>query len=238
MGRSCRFARTELQLCCAFMCLLSCRDALASTPFNFGPGSAAGLDGWFSHAQLGLFFHWTPASQKGWEITYPLLCCPPDDLGCDGAPSFSTNRSFPCIITLYPHGQWKSINASNPEGMITINSEQELVQQRQRYYNLSQTFNPTEFDPRAMAKLAKSAGFKYIVFTAVNCDGFMNWNTSLSDYSVMHTPWAKDTFGMLAAAFREEGLRVGAYVNPSQIQSDLYVPAQPSPLSLIHLTTI
>ena len=50
----------------------------------------------------------------------------------------------------------------------------------------------------------------------------MNWNTSLSNYSVMNTPWGKDTFGMIVEAFRAEGLRVGAYVNPAQIQSDLY----------------
>jgi alpha-L-fucosidase len=39
---------------------------------------------------------------------------------------------------------------------------------------------------------------------------------------VINTPWGKDTFGMIVTAFRAEGLRVGAYVNPAQIQSDLY----------------
>ena len=134
----------------------------SSSPFNFGPGAASGLDSWFSHAQLGLFFHWTPVSQRGWEITYPLLCCPLDDESCSGPPSFTTNRTFPCIITLYPHGQWKKFNSTDPDGKMTVNSQEELVAQRQKYYNLSQTFNPTEFDPSAMAKLAKAAGFRRV----------------------------------------------------------------------------
>ena len=100
------------------------------SPFSYGPGAAPGLAKWFRPAKLGLFMHWTPVSQKGWEITYPLLCCPPDDLGCDGPASFSTNRTFPCVITRYPHGQWKTINASNPQGKITVNSEAELVKYR------------------------------------------------------------------------------------------------------------
>ena len=61
-----------------------------------------------------------------------------------------------------------------------------------------------------MAKLAKAVGFKYLVFTAEHCDGFASFNTSISTYNILNTPYKKDIFGMLAEAFRAEGLKVGS----------------------------
>ena len=42
-----------------------------------------------------------------------------------------------------------------------------------------------------MARLAKAAGFKYLIYTTVHCDGFMNWPSNLTDYNIMNTPWGK-----------------------------------------------
>lgn len=54
------------------------------TPFGFGPRR---VPAWFREAKLGMFIHWGPVSQVGQELSYPLLCCPLDDTGCDGAVS-------------------------------------------------------------------------------------------------------------------------------------------------------
>ena len=40
-----------------------------------------------------------------------------------------------------------------------------------------------------MARLAKAAGFKYLIYTTVHCDGFMNWPSNLTDYNIGNTPW-------------------------------------------------
>jgi hypothetical protein len=61
------------------------------TPFGFGPRR---VPTWFREAKLGMFVHWGPVSQVGQELSYPLLCCPLDDMGCDGAVS--------CVRSLTP----------------------------------------------------------------------------------------------------------------------------------------
>ena len=95
----------------------------------------------------------------------------------------------------------------------------------QAYADLADTFNPADFDANNMAKLAKAAGFKYLIFTTVHCDGFLNWPSNLSDYSIINTPWGKkgrSTYSELVKAFRAEGLKVGAYVCPSLWNNDSY----------------
>ena len=49
------------------------------SPFNYGPTV---VPQWFRGAKLGLFLHWGPVSQVGQELSYPLFCCPPDDVWC------------------------------------------------------------------------------------------------------------------------------------------------------------
>ena len=56
-------------------------------------------------------------------------------------------------------------------------------------------YNPSEFNATAMAIKAKAAGMKYAFYTTVHCDGFVNWDTELTDYNIMNTPYGKDIFG-------------------------------------------
>ena len=44
------------------------------------------------------------------------------------------------------------------------------------YDNLYRQFNPTNFDAKEWARLAKAAGIKYMVLTAKHCDGFLLWH--------------------------------------------------------------
>jgi len=82
---------------------------------------------------------------------------------------------------------------------------------RDEYEALPRRFNPTKLDARAIARLAKRAGMKYLVFTSKHHDGFAMFDTKLSDYSIMHTPYGKDICRMIVDACRTEGLRVGFY---------------------------
>ncbi|MEI8288215.1 MAG: alpha-L-fucosidase [Verrucomicrobiota bacterium] len=79
------------------------------------------------------------------------------------------------------------------------------------YDNLYKIFNPTNFDATAWVKLAKAAGMKYLVFTAKHHGGFCMFDTKLTDYSIMHTPFKRDVVKELAEACRVEGLRFGIY---------------------------
>ncbi len=76
------------------------------------------------------------------------------------------------------------------------------------------TFNPTNFNPDAIARIAKAAGARYVVFTAKHHDGFSMFATAQSEYSIMHTPYGRDITRMFADAFRAQGLEFGFYYSP------------------------
>jgi len=79
------------------------------------------------------------------------------------------------------------------------------------YDNLYKEFNPTNFDADAWVSIAKAAGMKYIVLTTKHHDGFCLWDTKLTDYNIMHTPFHRDVVKELAAACKKQGIAFGAY---------------------------
>ena len=83
--------------------------------------------------------------------------------------------------------------------------------ERERYEQLPQSFNPTEYDPEKWVLLAKEAGMKYICFTTKHHDGFCMWNTKYTDYSIMNTPYGKDVLKMLADACAKHGMKLSLY---------------------------
>jgi alpha-L-fucosidase len=85
----------------------------------------------------------------------------------------------------------------------------------QRYFHeLPQTFNPDHFDARAIARLARIAGMKYVVLTAKHHSGFCLWATATTDFDIMHTPYRRDLVKEYVEAVRAEGLGVGLYFSP------------------------
>jgi len=84
-----------------------------------------------------------------------------------------------------------------------------------RFVNeLPKTFNPDEYDAAEIAKLAKLAGMKYIVFTTKHHSGFCMWDTETSDFNIMNTPYGKDLLAEYVDATRAAGLGVGFYFSP------------------------
>ncbi len=82
------------------------------------------------------------------------------------------------------------------------------------YDNLYREFNPVEFSASQWVQMAKDAGMKYIVFTTKHHDGFSNFHTRHSDYSIAHTPFGRDIVKELADACHQGGLRFGVYYSP------------------------
>ena len=79
------------------------------------------------------------------------------------------------------------------------------------YDNLYKQFNPTNFNADEWVSIAKAAGMKYIVLTTKHHDGFCLWDTKLTDYNIMHTPFHRDVVKELAAACKKQGIEFGAY---------------------------
>ena len=71
------------------------------------------------------------------------------------------------------------------------------------YDHLYQQFNPTNFNADEWVGIAKAAGMKYIVLTTKHHDGFCLWDTKLTDYNIMHTPFHRDVVKELAAACKK-----------------------------------
>ena len=76
------------------------------------------------------------------------------------------------------------------------------------YRALPGRFNPAQFDARALVRLAKAAGQKYIVFTTKHHDGFCMFDSQYTDYKITKTPYGKDVVAQLAEAARAESLAV------------------------------
>jgi len=81
----------------------------------------------------------------------------------------------------------------------------------EEYDNLYKKFNPVKFDADEWMKLAKEAGFKYVVFTAKHHDGFSNWHTKLRDYGIANTSFKRDICKELSDAAHKYGLKLGWY---------------------------
>ncbi len=82
------------------------------------------------------------------------------------------------------------------------------------YRALPQRFNPVRFDARAWVRLAKAAGQRYIVFTSKHHDGFCMFDSAYTDYKITNTPYKKDIVAELAAAAKAEGMPLGFYYSP------------------------
>lgn len=82
---------------------------------------------------------------------------------------------------------------------------------REEYVKLARQWNPVKYDPHAWLDLAEQAGMKYLCLTTKHHDGFCLWDTQLTDYNTMHTPYGKDVVKMLAEACQRRGFPLCLY---------------------------
>jgi alpha-L-fucosidase len=81
-----------------------------------------------------------------------------------------------------------------------------------------EAFLPSALDCRQWIETASEAGFRYAVLTAKHHDGFANWPTKYSGYSVAASPW-KDGQGDVVREFVDAcaafGVKSGLYYSPA-----------------------
>ncbi len=85
------------------------------------------------------------------------------------------------------------------------------------YKSVAKDFNPSEFDAKAIARLARDAGMKYIIITSKHHEGFAMFHSKADSFNIVDaTPFARDPMKELSAACREMGLGFGFYYSHNQ----------------------
>jgi alpha-L-fucosidase len=107
-----------------------------------------------------------------------------------------------------PAGEWKGKKVPGIGEWIMHNAKIPVPE----YETLAPQFNPTRFDARAWARVAKNAGMRYLVITSKHHDGFSLFPTRVNDYNIRdRTPFRRDPMAELARACRDEGIKFGFY---------------------------
>ena len=96
------------------------------------------------------------------------------------------------------------------------------------YDNLPLIFNPTQFDADEWVKVFKKAGAKYIVFTTKHQGGFCMFDSKLTDYDIMSTPYGKDILKELTDACHKAGIKVIFYYSKPDWAHSAYDPKDPA----------
>ena len=80
------------------------------------------------------------------------------------------------------------------------------------YEKLAAEFNPLKFDAEEWVKLAKTAGMRYIVYTAKHHDGFAMYHSKCDPYNIVDaTPCKRDPLKELQIACEKHGLILSLY---------------------------
>jgi alpha-L-fucosidase len=86
-----------------------------------------------------------------------------------------------------------------------------------QYQELAREFNPVKFDAKAIARLARDAGMKYIIITSKHHDGFAMYHSKANAFNVVDaTPFKRDPMKDLANACKEVGIGFGFYYSHNQ----------------------
>jgi len=81
----------------------------------------------------------------------------------------------------------------------------------EEYMKYFEEFNPTAYNPKEWARMAKAAGMKYAVLTTKHHDGFCLFDSALTDFKATNTPAGRDLIREYVDAFRAEGIKIGFY---------------------------
>ena len=93
---------------------------------------------------------------------------------------------------------------------------------RYEYSKLAEQFNPTDFKPVEWVDMAINTGMDYICFTTKHIDGFCMFDTKLTDFNIMNTPYGKDTLKELADECHKRDFPLALYYSPIDRNNPFY----------------
>lgn len=81
----------------------------------------------------------------------------------------------------------------------------------EEYQAIKNRFNPTGYNAEQWVIEAKNAGIRYIVITSKHHDGFALWDSKVSDFDIMSTPYKKDLLKQFVDACKKHDMKYGFY---------------------------
>ncbi|MDX6765234.1 MAG: alpha-L-fucosidase [Candidatus Methylacidiphilales bacterium] len=111
-----------------------------------------------------------------------------------------------------PAGEWQGKPVGGIGEWIMKNGQIPVTD----YRAFAKDFTAAKYEPAAWAKLARTAGMKYMVITSKHHDGFALYDSDVTDWDVMASGAKRDLLAPLAAAARKEGLKFGLYYSQAQ----------------------
>jgi len=89
----------------------------------------------------------------------------------------------------------------------------------------AQLFNPKALDCRQWVKVLKNAGIPCVIFVAKHADGFCNWPSAYTDYSVKNSPWKNgkgDVVKEFTDACKAAVMKAAIYLGPHDRHDSRY----------------
>ena len=92
------------------------------------------------------------------------------------------------------------------------------------YEKLVHQFNPVKFSAHDWVAMAKNAGMKYIVITTKHHDGFALFDSKVSEYDIMSTPFQRDILKELQGECDKQGIKLCFYHSIMDWHHPFYEP--------------
>lgn len=100
------------------------------------------------------------------------------------------------LYSLFAQGEWYMQNAGIDH---------------HEYAKAAEAFYPHRFNAHDWVAAIKASGAKYICFTTRHHEGFSMFDTRLSDYNIMRTPYGKDVVRQLSDECHKQGIGLHLY---------------------------
>jgi len=150
---------------------------------------------WYPEAGFGLFVHWSIASIKEVDLSWPMMAGTQIGWSSKKPTQDSVNRFIAKGDFFAGH------HCELDHSCLTPN----------QYWEQAKYFDPKNYDPDKWIKAAKAAGMTYAVLTTRHHDGFAMWPSKYGNFNTKNYMGGRDLVKEFVAACRKYGLKVGLY---------------------------
>ena len=161
---------------------------------------------WWQNGKFGIFIHWGPYSVAGYKDKHK------------GYAEAITNHMYK-KPEAYTNFMLNKFGATMPDF---------------GYKDMVPLFTADKWNPQEWAQLFKASGARYVIPTAEHHDGFVNWDSDLTEWCATKKGPMRDLVGDLGKAVRAEGLKYGLSYHrerhPNRFTLDFKVNDTPFPL--------